>query len=724
MYKRNNHVAGSSQFWYNYRVMISYDEFAAKFGIQLNEQQAQAVQSTDDAVLLLAVPGSGKTTTLVTRLGYLIYCLDAAPESILTMTYTVAASADMRSRFISLFGGEYAGRLEFRTINGVCASVINMYLRMTGSAGFSLLDNNAKLLTEVYQKVRGEYPDDSEIKELQKDVTYIKNMRLTREKLEAMELEGSPVAPVYDGYCAAMRTRGLMDYDDQLVFARTILIKYPAILDRLRNRFRYICVDEAQDTSKIQHEIIRMLAGSDGNLFMVGDEDQSIYGFRAAYPDALMSFTRDHERASVLLLEQNYRSVPEIVTMADRFIARNTARHEKHMFTRRAPGGQVRRIELGDRAAQYAYICRMAENDTEKETAVLFRNNDSAVPLIDWLDRRGIRFRCRQSENVFFSNRTVNGVRDILTLALDPLNEDSFMRVYYRFGLSVTKAAAEAAVSMCREGRSVSLISALARAPGQPDWLVDRLSELEDHFAALRTDTARDALNRIRYKMGYGGYVLRSYGDTERLFLLSALAAHEKDSASLLARLDALRTLTETGGDPGSRLILSTIHSSKGLEYGRVVLIDAIDGLLPSVSMPDRASADKAELAEFEEERRLFYVAVTRARDELMIMTYANQPESQFVTQFFERPRPERASAAPVRASGFGKITGPAPGTQRASAVNIAFYPGQEVVHAAFGRGRVTAVGGELITISFPRLGSKSFSLSACILKGLIQPAE
>ena len=135
--------------------MISYDEFAAKFGIQLNEQQAQAVQSTDDAVLLLAVPGSGKTTTLVTRLGYLIYCLDAAPESILTMTYTVAASADMRSRFISLFGGEYAGRLEFRTINGVCASVINMYLRMTGSAGFSLLDNNAKLLTEVYQKVRG-----------------------------------------------------------------------------------------------------------------------------------------------------------------------------------------------------------------------------------------------------------------------------------------------------------------------------------------------------------------------------------------------------------------------------------------------------------------------------------------------------------------------------------------------------------------------------------------
>lgn len=704
--------------------MLSYTEFCDKFNIRLDEQQAQAVQSTDRAVLLLAVPGSGKTTTLITRVAYLIYCTGVMPESILTMTYTVAASNEMRARFSAVFGEEYAGRLEFRTINGVCDSIIRRYARQTGAQRFDLVSDNGAILAEVFRTVRGEYPEGGDIKELQKAITYIKNMRLPRGEIDELDAGGIAVAPVYDAYRETLRRRGLMDYDDQLVFARQILLKYPGILGALRERYKYICVDEAQDTSKIQHEIIRLLTGGSGSIFMVGDEDQSIYGFRAAYPDALMSFTRDHERARVLLLEQNYRSVPEIVTMADRFIARNTARHEKHMFTRRAPGGQVRRIELGDRAAQYAYICRMAENDTEKETAVLFRNNDSAVPLIDWLDRRGIRFRCRQSENVFFSNRTVNGVRDILTLALDPLNEDSFMRVYYRFGLSVTKAAAEAAVSMCREGRSVSLISALARAPGQPDWLVDRLSELEDHFAALRTDTARDALNRIRYKMGYGGYVLRSYGDTERLFLLSALAAHEKDSASLLARLDALRTLTETGGDPGSRLILSTIHSSKGLEYGRVVLIDAIDGLLPSVSMPDRASADKAELAEFEEERRLFYVAVTRARDELMIMTYANQPESPFVTQFFERPRPERVSAAPVRASGFGKITGPAPGSQRASAVNMAFYPGQEVVHAAFGRGRVTAVGGELITISFPRLGSKSFSLSACILKGLIQPAE
>ena len=200
--------------------MLSYAEFCDKFNIRLDAQQAQAVQCTDRAVLLLAVPGSGKTTTLITRAAYLVYCMGVTPESILTMTYTVAASAEMRTRFSAAFGEEYAARLEFRTINGVCESIINRYARQTRAQRFDLVSDNGAILAEVFRTVRGEYPEGGDIKELQNAITYIKNMRLPRGEIDELEAGGIAVAPVYDAYRETLRQRGLMDYDDQLVFAR------------------------------------------------------------------------------------------------------------------------------------------------------------------------------------------------------------------------------------------------------------------------------------------------------------------------------------------------------------------------------------------------------------------------------------------------------------------------------------------------------------------------
>lgn len=174
-------------------------------------------------------------------------------------------------------------------------------------------------------------------------------------------------------------------------------------------------MDEAQDTSKIQHMIIHLLAGENGNLFMVGDEDQSIYGFRAAYPDALMRFEGDYPNSTFLLLEENFRSTPEIVSAADRFIARNTMRHKKHMRASRPSGASVRRVGLISRAAQYSYIAKMAEGEPKRELAVLYRNNDSVVPLIDFMDRNNIGYCVRQTDGVFFTSRTVSGVRDLMS---------------------------------------------------------------------------------------------------------------------------------------------------------------------------------------------------------------------------------------------------------------------------------------------------------------------
>lgn len=662
--------------------MLSYAEFCDKFNIRLDAQQAQAVQCTDRAVLLLAVPGSGKTTTLITRAAYLVYCMGIAPENILTMTYTIAASAEMRTRFSAAFGEEYAARLEFRTINGVCDSIINRYARQTRAQRFDLVSDNGAILAEVFRTVRGEYPEGGDIKELQNAITYIKNMRLPRGEIDELEAGGIAVAPVYDAYRETLRRRGLMDYDDQLVFARQILLRYPDILGALREQYKYICVDEAQDTSKIQHEIICLLTGESGSIFMVGDEDQSIYGFRAAYPDALMSFEGDYGGARVLLLESNYRSTPEITEPADRFIARNSA--------------------------QYSYICAMTENDPQRETAVLYRNNDSAVALIDWLDRRGVLFRCRRGENSFFSNRTVNGVRDIMTLALEPGNAEAFMRVYSKFSLPIRRETAELAVSLYNAGKADSLIAALESASKeQPDWLRERLAELHDNFIALRTDTAREALDRIRYKMGYGGYVLKDSGDKERMYLLSILAAREKNTESFLQRLRELENISTENRTADSKLILSTIHSSKGLEYDRVIIIDALDGILPSV--PCSGRLDDEQRKTLEEERRLFYVAATRAKNELILMTYPRQGTSTFIEQFFEKPK-----------RSLGGLTRPNV-TQKTLWAAKDYFPGTQVEHSVFGQGTITEVKDELATVIFRSGETKKLMLPVCIGNGLLK---
>lgn len=698
--------------------MSAYAEFAEKFNLKLNEQQARAVQSTDSAVLLLAVPGSGKTTTLVARIGYLIHAMAAAPESILTMTYTVAASADMRARYIALFGDEYAGRLEFRTINAVCAQIIRDYLRLTGGTSFRLAENTSVMLADIFQRLYGEYPDEAMKSELQRIVTYAKNMRLKPEDLESLTVFEKPAAPLYSEYVREMTARGLMDFDDQLVFARRILLKYPALLSRYRERYKYICVDEAQDSSMIQHELIRLLIGEGGILFMVGDEDQSIYGFRAAYPDALLQFERGYSAARVLLLENNYRSTPQIISAADRFIAQNTMRREKHMRAARVSGAPVRRVTLNNRAAQYTYITRLIQAAPERELAILFRNNDSALPLIDALDRGGISYRCRQSEkSLFFSSRTVCATCDILSLALDPTDAEAFMRIYYMLGVGVTRELAEAAVRQCAAGRYASLFDALAACAVQQPWLHERLEELALNMRALKEESARAAMYRLRSRMGFESYVRRANSDAERLYLLSALAMREGSVESFLARLARLKDLVLTGGDKSAKVILSTIHSSKGLEYERVIIMDAIKGILPQSSAPE-SDAAAAEKAAYEEERRLFYVGATRAKDELILLGYSKE-SCPFVESFCAADGGIKADRA--RKPLPGGLRGLSLSMRRTSAAPSAFIPGAEIIHKDFGEGRIREVNGDIARVSFSRVGEKTLSIPVCLSYGIVK---
>ena len=700
------------------------ETFIKQYAAGLNPQQLAAVQAVHGPVLLLAVPGSGKTTVLVTRLGYMVLCCDVPPAQILTMTYTVAATHEMRGRFAARFGAELAGQMTFRTINGLSAVILQYYSRVYGRRQPELLTNEGditRMLTDIWQQVNREFPTESTLKELRTAITYIKNMALTDEEIEGLETDLASLPELYRRYQAALKRAGQMDYDDQMVFALQILRAAPPVLAYFQQRYKYFCVDESQDTSKIQHEIIRLLAGRSLNLFMVGDEDQSIYGFRAAYPQALMDFEQVYPDAQVLLMEENYRSSEEIVAAANAFVARSRYRRPK---TLRATQGAQCPIEIRHitrREEQIDWLFEEAQRGGG-ETAVLFRNNESALPLVDLCERRGVPYRFKKADLTFFTHKIVLDAVDFLRFAYEPANGERFLRLYYKFGLALSRQRALAACgASAHTGRPI--LEELIRDPETKTRMRESLGDIYAAFKRIPQLNAADALDAVRHGCGYGAYLNQKGMDTGKLAILEMLAEQEPNALRLLDRLEELRMLIAAKADVNSDVpfVLSTIHSSKGLEYDRVVLLDAFDGVLPA--KPEICCRTPEDTRQYEEDRRLFYVAMTRARHKLVLFDCKTMP-SVFVQEVIfnlpeSRAERERAKAETNRVLGRNKpaVAGPAlPPVDVAAVTRV----GAAVQHAVFGRGVVTEFDGRFVTVEFSGMRVKKLDAALVAEKHLL----
>lgn len=623
---------------------MEWQEFERKFPQKLNEQQKEAVQSVEGPVLLLAVPGSGKTTVLVTRLGYMIYAKGIAPEKILTVTYTVAATEDMAARFASLFGADMADRLTFKTINGICAGIIHTYGRKTGRTPFALLNDEkviADTLAKIYQKTERMYATESDLQTVRTLITYIKNSMLTEAEIRELDKTADmKISAIYKEYNTWLREQKLMDYDDQMVYAYTMLQRFPELLRLYQDKFPYLCVDEAQDTSKIQHAIIALLSSRTENLFMVGDEDQSIYGFRAAYPEALLSFEKNHPGAKVLLMEENFRSGAGIVKAADTFIQKNTLRHKKHMRAVKDGEEVVKEIAVKTRDDQYRYLAAVAENcaaaGASHTVAVLYRDHECALPLIDLLERKEIPYRMRNAEISFFTHRTVLDVLNIMKLAMHPKDAETFLQVYYKINTYIRK---EDALQIARisETQDISVWNAAVRYHGLSDYTMSSVQNTRMHMQQLLTERGDKAVKRILYYMGYQEYLERCGLKADKIEILRILGSREDSMAGLLQRLRELQDiLTRKETDYSCNFILSTIHASKGLEYDTVYLMDVTDGILPAQMLKNPEKASREERETYEEERRLFYVGATRAKSELYVFT-TGKPHS-FCKELLSHP--------------------------------------------------------------------------------------
>lgn len=708
---------------------MTFEEFVRDNNIVLNRQQLEAVQAVDGPVLLLAVPGSGKTTVLVARIGYMVKYLGIPASRILTLTYTRAAAADMKARYEDLLGP--GSGVEFRTINGICAKIIEEYSRRTGKQAFSIVDDRnviQRIISGIYQDVSGEFPAESDISNVETDIAYIKNMMLDSADIKKLgESHGYNLTRMYELYNKYLVGHRLMDYDDQMVYAKKMLETYPVLLEMFQKQYQYICVDEAQDTSRIQHEIIAMLARDNENLFMVGDEDQSIYGFRAAYPEALLEFEANHPGARVMLMETNYRSTGEIVEAAGAVISNNRSRRQKNMTASRDASGRIDVVKINTRKDQLEYLLKVAENCTE-ETAVLYRYNESVIPLVDLLERNNIPYRMRNRDAGFFTSRIVTDVKMIYRFARNPKDAEAFMRIYSKIDLYINRQIAEQGIRISRE-KGIGILDAILTYASIHSRTRETIENTDSVLRSLEKLNALSAIRSICKELGYENRMIERKVNTKNLEILKFLCEHELKFDGLMNRLDELQTVMKNKKmDADAKFILSTIHSSKGLEYDNVYLLDVIDGVFPETipaefsgkrklvktlrvtSRDIRVEADTANA--FEEERRIFYVGITRARNSLHILRTAKG--SVFIDEL-------SGNRSAVEPAGSAKTTQRGP-IMSSSEFLTKLRNSKRIKHRTLGNAEVVCIDDKYIVVRLDNSGEdKKLNLEFCRQHDIIE---
>ena len=692
---------------------MTFDEFLTEYNLSFNDEQKAAICAADGPVCLLASPGSGKTRTLVSRVGYLILCCGVDPAKILTMTYTVAATRDMEERFASYFGNELASKVEFRTINGVAQRVINMFSRATGKKPYELITDEkerAKYIRQAYLNVRKEWPVESDIRDVGASITLMKNMLYSDGEIARYKTDIRDFSKIYGEYRRLLSENRRMDFDDQLVTCYKLLSRVPALLLAMQNSYTYICLDEAQDTSRVQHEIVSLLASHTRRLFMVGDEDQSIYKFRGAFPKGILDFKKRYPEGKMLIMEKNYRSDGYIVRAADLFIQKNTERHKKHIVAVRPEINRVVRKTVPVKSRQYDELLK-AVCAEKKQVAVLARNNESLIPVVDRLEARNIPYRIRQAELSFFTHPVVSDIRNFLLLALDNRNADAFSGICFKTNLYIRKDAAELTANLIKEG---STLSNALRHTAEKTYQWKKADEFIKTLSRISMAAPKAAIQMILSALEYDGYLERMKISRSKVDILKAIAEGQKSIGDFLSRLDCLQDIMSgKAGTPGAKIILSTIHSSKGLEYDSVHLIDVYDGCFPEAAVTSKST--KEEKSVYEEERRLFYVGVTRAKNHLTVYSY-DDSVCTFVDEFAKGMdstvclmKKEKAVISADDPS-FKEFADP-------------FAPGIRVVHKTFGEGTVVKKEGKKITIDFDRKGVKMLLLDTAYMKQLLKTA-
>ncbi|WP_352419750.1 ATP-dependent helicase [Proteiniborus sp.] len=692
-----------------------FDLLKSKYKIDLNEQQKLAVLHKDGPAIVLAVPGAGKTTVLISRTAHMILKHNIRPENILSITFSKAAARDMKDRFSLIFGHSIGSKTIFSTIHSFAYSIVRDYAYLAKTSytlieGDSSSANKASILRDIYRKVNNAFINDDKLEELQSTISYIKNMMLDVEDyIRTNNNSINGFSNIYNIYERYKKDNHYIDFDDMLSLAYEILQSNSNILSKYRNRFKYIQVDEGQDTSRIQNEIIKSISKLNDNLFIVADDDQSIYGFRGAVPEELLKFKETYPNAKMFYMEKNYRSSNNIVFICNEFIKQNISRYTKNLTTSNPNNRPITIVKVRDEYQQYNYLIdSLRKKQCYYNTAILFRNNLSLIGIVESFSRHNIPFYVRDSKLNFFNHWVLKDIIAFFNVALNPRDKVSFEKIYYKMNRYISKNAMNYVLDA---KSSETVFDLLLEFPGFQYFQLENIRKLSREFRLLSRKSPYDGILFIEKELEYASYLkdnCKSLGYSYEGIksIVSNIKIIAKETKSIPEFLEKLQKLQKNIDDSkynrGKNAVhLSTIHSAKGLEFEEVYMVDLIDGEFPSSSTIE--AYEEGNSKPLEEERRLFYVGMTRAKSLLDIVTldYINNEKvesSRFVKELHNimLMLQEKQAKSDLRV-------------------------GCEVIHSKFGKGKVQRLSKDKIEILFDNNSLKKISLSSCLKNGLLK---
>ena len=589
--------------------------------MSLNHAQTEAVAHNKGPCMVLAGPGSGKTLTIAKRIEYLIMKHKVRPEEILVITFTKYAAWEMKNRTRSICGpSSYA--VTFGTFHGIYYGILKWAYRLNQS---NLLSDEEKyrILREILPGIDWDQEPEADeekdyLQELAIEIGNVKNNCMDIEEYEPVKYTTEKFRKLYRTYEETKKKYRKIDFEDMLIQCRDLFMKRPDILKKWQEKFQYILVDEFQDVNQAQYDVVRMLAAPQDNLFVVGDDDQSVYGFRGAKPGIMMEFMKDYPKARQILLDVNYRSSGYIVKGALRVIGNNKIRFEKKIEAFRKPDETVHVQEVKDPVQEAEYVLERIREYREKgvsytEMAVLYRTNVDARAMSELMTEYQIQFVMKEHLNNIYEHFIALDMISYLRLSQGEYDRKYFLQIANRPNRYLT-----------RESMKTGNVSyeSLRRYYRDKDWMVDRIDQLEWDMKRICDKTPYAAIQYIRKRMGYDEF-LKEYAayrkiSSEDLFaLLEEIWQNSKGYGTIKEWFEHIESygkmLKEQNKKNGEKegVNLMTMHAAKGLEFDTVFVIEANEGSCPY----KKATADE----EIEEERRLFYVAMTRAKRKLVI---------------------------------------------------------------------------------------------------------
>lgn len=604
-----------------------------------NSAQNRAISHDKGPMMLLAGPGSGKTTTITKRVVNLIQEKKVTPSSILVVTFTKAAAREMKERFLRLCKEKNVNapyeQVTFGTFHGVYYTILK-YAYHLNTQNILSEERKYDILKEIVYRQKLTIEDEKEFFQgLVQEISMVKNGRIPLEHYYSANCPDDTFRAIYQAYVKRCKTSKLLDFDDILLYTYELLTNRNDILRGWQKRFSYILVDEFQDINQLQYDVVKLLAKPEDNLFIVGDDDQSIYAFRGAKPEIMLHFPEDYPDAKTELLACNYRSASTIVELSQKVISENSRRYKKELFADRMGGNPVTIQAFEDGKQEELYVKNqvqklLKEGIPYEEMAVLYRTNSGARFLVETLMRYQIPFCMRDTLPNLYEHWIAQDVISYIRIAMGERSRREFLRIMNRPNRYFSRDALDDA-QVSFEG--------LRWFYEEKDWMCDRIDKLEEDLNTLKRMTPYGAINYIRYGIGYEEY-LKEYAQyrkikTEELFeVMEELALSAKGFKSFSDWFVHIEEYTQQLKEQAKKqasekkgITISTLHSIKGLEFDAVFLMDVNEGSLPYHKAVTESS--------IEEERRLFYVGITRARKFLWILYAKNRHDKELEVSRF-----------------------------------------------------------------------------------------